>query len=190
MAIYGTGTPLTPSESDATEDVRPRALCPIAICGIGLRLPGDIRNTEDFWHLLVNGKDARRPLGEDRYNTDGFDDALGAKVSIKPKWGYFLNEDLTKFDPSFFSMTQKEADRCDPQQRLLLEITRECLEDAGEVDYRGQSIGCYVGTFVSGFSRCVLTPVFGLVGHFIAEGRESKASETDFITYSHVLAGL
>jgi acyl transferase domain-containing protein len=30
---------------------------------------------------------------------------------------------------------------------MLLEVTRECLEDAGEVNYRGQLIGCYVGTF-------------------------------------------
>ena len=30
---------------------------------------------------------------------------------------------------------------------MLLEVARECLEDAGEVDYRGRPIGCYVGTF-------------------------------------------
>jgi acyl transferase domain-containing protein len=28
-----------------------------------------------------------------------------------------------------------------------LEVVKECLDDAGEVDYRGQSVGCYVGTF-------------------------------------------
>ena len=30
---------------------------------------------------------------------------------------------------------------------IILEVVRECLEDAGEVDYRGRPIGCYVGTF-------------------------------------------
>ncbi|KAL2166124.1 hypothetical protein VTG60DRAFT_3263 [Thermothelomyces hinnuleus] len=44
-------------------------------------------------------------------------------------------------------MSKKEVERCDPQQRILLEVVRECLEDAGEVDYRGRPIGCYVGTF-------------------------------------------
>ena len=32
---------------------------------------------------------------------------------------------------------------------MLLEVTRECLDDAGEVGdrYRGKAVGCYVGTF-------------------------------------------
>ena len=28
-----------------------------------------------------------------------------------------------------------------------MEVARECLEDAGETNYRGKPIGCYVGTF-------------------------------------------
>ena len=30
---------------------------------------------------------------------------------------------------------------------MLLEVARECLEESGEVSYRGQAIGCYVGTY-------------------------------------------
>jgi acyl transferase domain-containing protein len=29
----------------------------------------------------------------------------------------------------------------------MLEVTRECLEDAGEANYRGKTIGCYIGSF-------------------------------------------
>ncbi|KAM5372640.1 hypothetical protein ACJZ2D_007414 [Fusarium nematophilum] len=119
----------------------------IAICGIGLRLPGGIRNCDDYWDLLYHGVDARIPIPSSRYNLEGFDDSLGGKDSVKVKYGYFLDEDLSCLDTSFFTLTKGELEKADPQQRLLLEVTRECLEDAGEVHYRGQQLGCYIGTF-------------------------------------------
>jgi len=119
----------------------------VAICGFGLRLPGGIRNGHDFWDLLINGKDARGPIPASRYNSGGFDSSLGARDAIKVKHGYFLDEDLSALDTSFFTLRKNELENCDPQQRMLLEVTRECLEEAGEVNYRGQLIGCYVGTF-------------------------------------------
>jgi acyl transferase domain-containing protein len=119
----------------------------IALCGIGMRLPGGIRNTESFWDLLFNGKDARRRVPADRYNIDGFHDPSGSPGTVKAEYGHFLDEDLTSLDTSFFSMNKSELERADPQQRQLLEVTRECLENAGEIDWRGKLIGCYVGTF-------------------------------------------
>lgn len=59
----------------------------------------------------------------------------------------FCDDDLSCFDNSFFTLTKKELQKTDPQQRLLLEVSRECLEDAGEVNYRGKEIGCYIGNF-------------------------------------------
>ncbi|KAI5861319.1 hypothetical protein GGS23DRAFT_598486 [Durotheca rogersii] len=120
---------------------------PIAICGLGVRLSGGIQNASDFWELLVNGRDARGPVPRSRYNAEGFDASLDGKGCIEAQTGYYLENDLSRFDPSLFSMAQLELEKCDPQQRLLLEVVRECLEDAGEVKYRGKPIGCYVGTF-------------------------------------------
>ncbi|SCO58404.1 polyketide synthase [Fusarium fujikuroi] len=119
----------------------------IAICGIALRLPGGISNCEEYWDLLYHGLDARRPIPSSRFNIDGFNDSLGGKDSIKTKHGYFIEGDLSCLDTSFFSLTKNELERVDPQQRLLLEITHECLEDAGEINYRGKQVGCYIGTF-------------------------------------------
>lgn len=112
-----------------------------------MRLPGGIQNADQFWDLLLNGRDARSPIPDRAFNSNGFDDSLQGRWGIKAKQGYFLADDLTRLDTSFFSMSRTEVERCDPQQRLLLEVARECLEDAGEVNYRGQAIGCYVGTF-------------------------------------------
>lgn len=119
----------------------------VAICGIGLRLPGSIRSTNAFWDFLIHGKDARGPIPASRYNVDGFDASLGDKGAIKTQFGYFLEDDLFRVDASFFSMSKDELGKCDPQQRQLLEVTRECLEDAGEIDYRARKVGCYVGTY-------------------------------------------
>ncbi|ROV97139.1 hypothetical protein VMCG_07466 [Cytospora schulzeri] len=82
-----------------------------------------------------------------RYNISGFDGSLDGTDPVKTKHGYFLGEDLSTLDTSFFSMTKSELEKCDPQQRQLLEVTRECLEDAGETNYRGQNVGSYIGTF-------------------------------------------
>jgi len=128
-------------------DSSPSQPAPIAICGIGLRLPGGIRTCHDYWSLLINGLDARGPIPPGRYNAAGFDSSLGGKDGIKLQQGYFLDEDLGALDASFFSLTMTELEKTDPQQRMLLEVVRECLEDAGEVEYRGKAVGCYVGTF-------------------------------------------
>lgn len=45
------------------------------------------------------------------------------------KYGYFLDDDLSEFDPEFFKISGKEAESMDPQQRLLLEVVYEALEN-------------------------------------------------------------
>lgn len=50
-------------------------------------------------------------------------------------------------DKSFCSMTKQEVEALEPQQRLLLEVVYETFQSAGEKEFRGQNIGCYVGTF-------------------------------------------
>ncbi|CAP62086.1 uncharacterized protein PODANS_5_380 [Podospora anserina S mat+] len=120
---------------------------PVAICGMAMRLPGGITSSEQFWDLLVNKRDARSRIPTSRYDVDSFLSSTGKSGTVNTTHGYFLDRDLTQFDASLLSMTRNEVEKLDPQQLLLLEITRECLENAGEADWRGKRIGCYVGTF-------------------------------------------
>jgi hypothetical protein len=78
--------------------------------------------------VLYNGKDMQSPIPSDRYNAPAFSDALGKKGAIKTQKGYFLTNDLSCLDASFFSMTKTDLQKTDPQQRQILEVTRECLE--------------------------------------------------------------
>lgn len=120
---------------------------PIAIIGMGMRLPGGVRDAESFWKLLIEKRDGRCKVPADRYNVDTFY-GPGKPGHVHTKYGYFLQDlDLAHLDVGFWTMSKQEAEHVDPQQRLLLEVVHECLENAGEINYRGEKVGCYVGTF-------------------------------------------
>ena len=128
---------------------------PIAIIGMGMRLPGGCHDSETFWDLLMNKKEGMIPTPTDRWNPDGFHDPSGKLGTMKMKEGNFLGSDPAAFDAAFFSMTASQASRVDPQQRLLLEVVYESLENAGEKDIKGKSIGVYVGMFADVCGRTV-----------------------------------
>jgi acyl transferase domain-containing protein/NADPH:quinone reductase-like Zn-dependent oxidoreductase len=120
---------------------------PIAIVGMAIRLPGGVRSADDLWNFLIDKKDARSVVPKDRYNIDAFYSERGMPGSVNCKHGYFLQEDLGRWDAGLFSSSKLEAGSMDPQQRLLLEVVWECLESAGQTQWRGKDIGCFVGTF-------------------------------------------
>ncbi|TDZ15955.1 Highly reducing polyketide synthase gloL [Colletotrichum orbiculare MAFF 240422] len=132
--------------ADSSDMVTP---APVAICGIGLRLPGGINTPISLYNFLVSRKDARSKPDVPRYESKHhYFTGTGKSGSLPTEEGYWLsNDDVTKFDPSMFSMSPKEMAKLDPQQRLLLQVVWEALENAAETDWQGQKIGCYVGSF-------------------------------------------
>ncbi|KAI1099372.1 fatty acid synthase S-acetyltransferase [Jackrogersella minutella] len=122
---------------------------PIAICGMALRLPGGLTTPQELWEFILAKGDARSRVPETRYNLSAFYSPAGKPGTVATEYGYFLDDsvDLGALDTSFFTMPRTEAERADPQQRLLLEVARECFEDAGVTNWRGKTIGCYVGNF-------------------------------------------
>lgn len=122
---------------------------PIAICGMGMRLPGGITDSEGFWDLLYNKRDGRCEVPKDRYNADTWY-GPGKIGHTGCKYGYFLdNIDLRNADASFWSATKSEIEPMDPQQRLALEVTYEALQNAGQKpsDLKDKRIGVFVGSF-------------------------------------------
>ncbi|KAF7553842.1 hypothetical protein G7Z17_g3332 [Cylindrodendrum hubeiense] len=120
---------------------------PIAIIGMGLRLPGGISTPEDFWSLLVDKKDGRCRVPSDRYNVDAFHGDKTHRQNVATDYGYFLNTNIKAFDTSFFSVRRAEVDVTDPQLRLLLEVVWECMENAGQIKLQGSKTGVFVGVF-------------------------------------------
>jgi acyl transferase domain-containing protein/acyl carrier protein len=127
---------------------------PVAIVGIGCRLPG-ADGPDAFWQLLAAGVDAVTEVPAGRWDVAATYDpdpaAPGRSVS---RWGGFL-ADPAEFDARFFRISAEEALRMDPQQRLLLEVCWEAMEDAGEVParLRGSRTGVYVGISVDDYAH-------------------------------------
>ncbi|GAA0225982.1 SDR family NAD(P)-dependent oxidoreductase [Cryptosporangium japonicum] len=117
---------------------------PIAIVGLGVRFPGDVRTPDSYWDLLASGRSGVREVPADRW--EQFSDGSAASAAVLAgltRWGGFLG-DVSGFDAEFFGITPREAALMDPQQRLLLEVAWEALEHAG-VSLRGTATGVFVG---------------------------------------------
>lgn len=120
---------------------------PLAIVGIGCRLPGGVNGPESFWQMLVEGRSGIVPVPADRWNRERWHhenvDIPGKMIT---KWGGFIH-DFDRFDAQFFGISPREALRMDPQQRWLLEAAWESLEDAGipPVNLRGSQTAVFVG---------------------------------------------
>lgn len=123
---------------------------PLAIVGIGCRLPGGANSPDGYWSLLGGATDATCEVPETRWNAARFHDPKPGKVGkMVTRRGGFLSE-IDQFDPQFFGISPREAHSMDPQQRLLLLVTWEALEDGG-IPPDGLA-GTDVGVFIGGFT--------------------------------------
>ncbi len=120
---------------------------PIAVCGMACRLPGGLHTPQQLWEFLLAKGDARCRVPESRYNVSAFYDPSGKPGTVKTEYGYFLDMDLSKADGNFSSLVRRALERYDPHQLLMTEVAREAIEDAGEANWKGGLIGCYVGSF-------------------------------------------
>lgn len=129
---------------------------PIAIIGIGCRLPGGANNLDKLWELLSEGRSGRTEIPKDRWNAEEWFDAYPeAKQSMVTKHGYFIQDDISLFDAKFFGISSSEAQSMDPQQRLFLMTTYEALEDAAiPIEaLRGSNTGVFASIFERSYDR-------------------------------------
>ncbi|HQX50148.1 MAG TPA: SDR family NAD(P)-dependent oxidoreductase, partial [Planctomycetaceae bacterium] len=123
---------------------------PLAVIGIGCRLPGGINSPTTFWEALLEGRNAICDVPEDRWNHSRFHDTNPEKFGCirNAKGGFIKGVDL--FDGEFFGYFPAEAQRIDPQQRLLLEVTHEAMEDAGlrRDQLEGSRTSVFIGAFM------------------------------------------
>ena len=123
------------------------ALEPIAVVGLGVRMPGGGDSPASFWNLLREGIDATSEVPSDRWDVDAYyDPDAGAPGKMYTRRGAFVPH-LREFDAQFFRISPREARSLDPQQRLALEVTWEALEHAGIAPDRlaGSSTGVFLG---------------------------------------------
>ncbi|QWF78052.1 type I polyketide synthase [Amycolatopsis sp. CA-230715] len=141
LAAALTGAESGPAREDRAP-ARPAAGEPIAVVGVGCRLPGGVHGADGFWRLLTEARTATSEVPAGRWEHD----EAAAEAVGTTRWGGFL-DDVAGFDAEFFGITPHEAARMDPQQRMVLEVAWEALEHAGIApeSLRGSETGVFVG---------------------------------------------
>lgn len=133
---------------------------PIAVVGIGCRLPGGVDNSDQFWKFLDDGGNGVIRVPADRWDADEFyspDHTVPGTICNR-EGGFLTSWRPDEFDAEFFSIAPREAAAMDPQQRLLLEVAWEALEDAriNPRSLRGSSTGVFVGLTANDYYRSVV----------------------------------
>jgi hybrid polyketide synthase/nonribosomal peptide synthetase ACE1 len=145
---------------------------PIAIIGTGCRFPGDSDTPSKLWNILRSPRDLLREVPSERYNAEAFyhpDPKHHGTTDVRKS--YFLDEDPTSFDTSFFNIPPGEAEAVDPQQRLLMETVYDSLCASGQTieGLRGSSTAVYVGVMCDDWSGILaqdpdVFPQYGATG--------------------------
>jgi phthiocerol/phenolphthiocerol synthesis type-I polyketide synthase A len=106
---------------------------PIAVVGMGCRLPGGVETPDQYWRLLQDGASGIVRVPTDRWDADAFysDDHTVPGTICSREGGFLTSWRPEDFDAEFFGISPREAAAMDPQQRLLLEVSWEALENAG-----------------------------------------------------------
>ncbi|BDD84046.1 phthiocerol/phenolphthiocerol synthesis polyketide synthase type I PpsB [Tsukamurella pulmonis] len=130
---------------------------PVAVVGIGCRLPGGVDGPDSYWDLLERGGDGVVRVPEDRWDADALysADHPVAGTICNRDGGFLTHWDPAQFDAEFFGISPREAAGMDPQHRLLLEVAWEALEHSGIVpgSLRGTRTGVYVGLTTADYAH-------------------------------------
>ena len=134
---------------------------PIAVIGMGCRLPGQSNSPTALWNFLKAGGIAANEAPESRFNLKSHHDGSKKPKTMRSPGGMWLESiDPGKFDSEFFEVAWADAIAMDPQQRQLLEVVYEAIENGGLTleSLSGAKIGCFVGSYAVGMfyvrSRC------------------------------------
>ncbi|WP_322752893.1 type I polyketide synthase [Frankia sp. Cas3] len=160
---------------------------PVAIIGVGCRLPG-AHGTDEFWRVLRTGSDTVTQIPADRAFGALYDPRPGTPGRIASRAGGFLT-DIDAFDADFFDVSPREAARMDPQQRLLLETSWEAFEDAGQT--RGSLTGSRTSVFLAYLSTqySELLREAGICDMHSAIGAEGRGTAAGRLSYAFDLRG-
>ncbi|MFE8598036.1 beta-ketoacyl synthase N-terminal-like domain-containing protein [Archangium violaceum] len=139
---------------------------PIAIVGLGFRIPG-AECPRSLWKLLCNGIDATREIPPGRWELGSlYDPAPDRPGKIRNRHAGLI-EGVETADPSAFRLSKRELRHMDPQHRVLFESAWHALEDAG-IPFdalRGSRTGVFVGINFNDYQRMLARDWAALDGY-------------------------
>ncbi|EUA07833.1 beta-ketoacyl synthase, N-terminal domain protein [Mycobacterium kansasii 662] len=95
-------------QRETIEGLRAGRREPVAVLGMGLRLPAGIETASQLWSFLRAGGDAITPIDDDGWNVTLDRDGAGRRHDAPPQSAALI-ADHDAFDPAYFSISPKEA---------------------------------------------------------------------------------
>jgi polyketide synthase PksL len=142
----------------------------IAIIGLAGKYP-ESSDIEEYWKHLIKGDDLVSEIPKRWKQTEDGKEPYA-------RWGSFI-DDFDKFDPLFFGISPRDAERMDPQERLFLQCAWHAVEDGG---YTPQTLS---GTRNELASRRRVGVVAGVMyGEYQFYGAKSWPEKPDVLTNS------
>jgi len=171
------------------EELEFNAKEPIAVIGVGCRIPGAEEGVESYWDLL---KEQRCSVTDGVYGR--FLECLQTStldpLPESARWAALLGH-VDLFEPQHFGIAPREATGIDPQQRLLLEVVWEALENAGIDPFSiyQSSTGVYLGIASHDYGQLQLrnAGVGAINPHFASGSASSVASGRMAPAYQSIL---
>ena len=146
----------------------------------------------EFWTMLVEGRDAIRPVtAEDYLRAGGAPEGLTDPYLVRVE---SVLDDIDLFDAEFFRIQPAEAELLDPQQRIFLECAHHALEQAGyrPGGYDG-SVGVYAGASQSAYYLDHIHPLvarrYGSVDAYVASVANASSALVSRVSYLMDLTG-
>ncbi|KAI1293954.1 BcPKS5, polyketide synthase [Xylaria venustula] len=157
---------------------------PIAVIGMACRFPGGADSPSKLWELTQSPPNLSKRIPADRFDVTGFSHQNGSHHGASDaSHAYFIEEDVHKFDNSFFNIQPAEAEAIDPQQRLVMETVYDSLCDGGQTieGLRGSNTAVYVGMMCDDWNQLSnrdwdIKPTYGATG-------ESRAIISNRVSY-------
>ncbi len=132
---------------------------PIAIVGIGSKMPKAPNGPGDFWNLLKDGVCGINDEPSNRWDLDKYldknEDAPGKTYTLSAG----LVDDIEYFDGKLFGIAPREIESMEPQQRLVLEAAWSSIENAGYAPnaMNGTRTGVFIGVGANEYIRACAT---------------------------------
>lgn len=125
----------------------------IAVIGMAMRLRG-AGDATALWSMLKKGHRALPRLRPHELRQQAVPESMISDPAYVPMDTALPERSL--FDPVFFGISQREAERMDPQHRMMLEAAWELLEQIGYNGRRKPKIGLFLASTMNTYLLNVL----------------------------------
>uniref|UniRef100_A0A3P8XWD6 Carrier domain-containing protein n=1 Tax=Esox lucius TaxID=8010 RepID=A0A3P8XWD6_ESOLU len=127
---------------------------------------------ENFWKVLLEGKNCTVPIPNERFDCSQWYDPDNNKVGKSCTDKAALIDGFNEFDHKFFGITEFEVEQMDPQQKYLLQCTYRALENAGIPMEKasGTRTGVYLGFMNRDYELSAAGGNLNIVNHWTGTG--------------------